>query len=218
MSAGNPRPRTRIRRLRERQVEDRDALDALLDEALVAHVGIVIDGHPLVVPTSFGREGDRLLLHGSTGSGWMRTAASGAPVCVTVSVLDGLVVARSAFESSMRYRSAAVFGVLEVLDGDDRNRALDILTDKLLPGRRAEVRQPTRQELERTMVLAMPIERWSLKVSAGWPEDPDADRVGPAWAGVVPLRMAARSPLPAPDLASDIPEPPSVQALVRTWG
>jgi nitroimidazol reductase NimA-like FMN-containing flavoprotein (pyridoxamine 5'-phosphate oxidase superfamily) len=215
VTGSGPRPRTRVRRLRERQVEDRDVLESLLDEALIAHVAIVVDGHPLVLPTSFARDGDRLLLHGSTGSGWMRTAASGVPACVAVSALDGLVVARSAFESSMRYRSAVLFGVLGALAGDDRNRALDIITDKLLPGRRAEVRAPTAREQGQTLVLAMPIEHWSLKVSEGWPDDPEEDRAGPAWAGVVPLRTAARSPIPALDLADGIPIPASVQAFVR---
>jgi len=208
-------PRTRIRRQRQRQVEDRSALDALLDEVLVAHVGIVADGHPVVLPTAFARDGDRLLLHGSTGSGWMRTAATGARACVTVTALDGLVVARSAFESSMRYRSAVVFGVLAPLAPAERDRALEVITERLLPGRRAEIRPSTPDERRRTLALAMPIERWSLKVAAGWPEDLEEDRAGSAWAGVVPLRTAAEAPLPAPDLAPGIPVPPSVAAFVR---
>ena len=207
-------PRTRLRRLRERQVEDRSALDALLDEVLVAHVGLVIDGHPLVVPTAFARDGDQLLLHGSTGSGWMRAAAAGAPACVTVTALDGLVVARSTFESSMRYRSAVVFGVLRRLAASQRDLALDVVADKLLPGRRAEVRQSTAQERRRTLVLAMPIERWSLKVSEGWPEDTEEDRAGQAWAGVVPLRTAAGGPVAAPDLREGVAIPPSVHAFI----
>lgn len=209
-------PRTRVRRLRELQVEDRVALDALLDEVLVAHVGLVVDGHPLVLPTAFARDGDRILLHGSTGSGWMRAAAAGAPACVTVTVLDGLVVARSTFETSMRYRSAAVFGVLAPLDAEEeRDRALDVVTDRLMPGRRGEIRSSTAEERRRAMVLAMPIEHWSLKVSEGWPDDTAEDREGGAWAGVVPLRTTAGAPVAAPDLAAGIPVPASVLAFVQ---
>ncbi len=214
-------PRTRVRRLRERQVEDRAALDALLDEELVAHVGVVVDGYPLVLPTIFARDGDRLLVHGSTGSGWMRTGAAGAPACLTVTAVDGLVVARSAFESSMRYRSAVVFGALRQLDASEAAQALDIITDKLLPGRRGEIRASTSLERRRTLVLAMSIERWSLKVSDGWPNDVEQDRAGGAWAGVVPLRTVAGSPVPAPDLAAGIPVPASVTAYVESrtsWG
>ena len=195
-------------------MEDRAALDALLDEVLVAHVGVVADGVPLVLPTIFARDGDRLFVHGSTGSGWMRVGATGAPACLTVTVVDGLVVARSAFESSMRYRSAVVFGVLQQLDADSAGYALDVITDKVLPGRRMEVRAPTPQERRQTLVLAMPIEHWSLKVSDGWPDDPEQDRRGDAWAGVVPLRTAAGTPLPAPDLPAGIPAPASVTAFV----
>ena len=208
-------PRTRLRRLRERQVEDRATLDALLDEVLIAHVGLVVDGHPLVLPTAFARDGDQLLVHCSTGSGWMRAAAVGAPACLTVTALDGLVVARSAFESSMRYRSAVVFGVLRRLDARARNVALDVITDKLLPGRRAEVRPSTAQEQRRTLVLAMPIERWSLKVSAGWPDDGEDDRAGPAWAGLVPMRTAAGDPVAAPDLEEGVTVPRSVRAFIE---
>ena len=208
-------PHTRLRRLRRKQVEDRSALDALLDEVLVAHVGLVVDGHPLVLPTAFARDGDQLLLHGSTGSGWMRAAAAGVPACLTVTALDGLVVARSTFESSMRYRSAVVFGVLRRLDASARNLALDVITDKLLPGRREEVRASTAEEQRRTLVLAMVIEHWSLKVSDGWPDDVEEDRAGPAWAGVIPLRTAAGSPVGAPDLEEGVPVPSSVHAFVE---
>lgn len=207
-------PRTRLRRLPERQVDDRLALDSLLDEALVAHVGVVVEGQPVVLPTAFARDGDRLLLHGSTGSGWMRSAAAGAPACVTVTLLDGLVVARSAFESSMRYRSAVIFGVLDRLPSEERDRALELLTDKLLPGRRGELRASTRSEQRRTMVLSMPLACWSLKVSDGWPEDSEEDRAGSAWAGLVPLRLAADPPVAAPDLEAEVPLPASVEAFV----
>lgn len=207
------RPSTRLTRLPEKGSSDRTALDSLLDGEYVGHVGVVRDGHPVVVPTAIARDGDRLLVHGSTGSGWMRALAAGADACVTVTALDGVVVARSAFESSMHYRSAVLFGRFEALDGDDKARALDVVVEKLIPGRGAEVRASTAKELAATLVLAMPIEAWSLKVSDGWPEDEPSDVAGDAWAGVVPLRLTPGDPRPAPDLRPGIPVPPSVDRL-----
>ena len=207
-------PRTQLTRLREKQTDDREVLDALLDEARLAHVGAVVDGHPLVLPTAFVRHGDRLVIHGSTGAGWMRAAAAGADVCVTVTALDGIVVARSAFESSMHYRSAVLFGRFEALDNDDKEQALLLLTDKLIPGRTGEIRPSNRKELDATMLLALPIETWSLKISAGWPEDEPSDVAGPAWAGVVSLHEARSAAQPAPDLVQGIQVPDSVARLV----
>lgn len=215
MNRAGAAPRTRVRRLRRLQVDDRVALEALLDEVLVAHVGLVVDGHALVLPTAFARDGDRILLHGSTGSGWMRAAAAAMPACIGVTAVDGLMVARSTFETSMRYRSAVVFGVLTPLDADERDRALEVITDRLMPKRRAEVRPSTVEEQRRALVLAMPIDQWSLKVSDGWPDDAAEDRAGGAWAGVVPLRIAAGPPEAAPDLAAGIPVPASVLAFVQ---
>jgi len=206
-------PETTMTRLPEKAVTDRRELDALLDEEYVGHVGLVRDGHPLVVPTAVARDADRLLVHGSTGAGWMRALAAGADACVTVTALSGVVVARSAFESSMHYRSAVLFGRFTVLEGDDKRRALDVLVEKLIPGRGAEVRPSTAKELAATLVLAMPVEQWSLKVSEGWPEDEPSDVGGDAWAGVVPLRLAPGEPLPAPDLRPGIEVPASVRRL-----
>jgi nitroimidazol reductase NimA-like FMN-containing flavoprotein (pyridoxamine 5'-phosphate oxidase superfamily) len=209
-------PDTRITRLPEKGVTDRAQLDALLDEEYVGHVGLVRDGHPVVVPTAVARDRDRLLVHGSTGAGWMRALADGADACVTVTSLHGLVVARSTFESSMHYRSAVLFGRFTPLDGADKEAVLDVVVDKLLPGRRAEVRPSTAKELAATLVLAMPIETWSLKVSDGWPDDPPSDVEGDAWAGVVPLRLTPGQPQSAPDLRPGIPVPPSVHRLSGT--
>jgi nitroimidazol reductase NimA-like FMN-containing flavoprotein (pyridoxamine 5'-phosphate oxidase superfamily) len=206
-------PRTEITRLGEYAVDDREVLDALLDSARVAHVGLVDDGWPVVIPTAVARDGDQVIVHGSTGSRWLRSLASGAPACITVTAVDGLVLARSAFESSMHYRSAVLFGACTPLEGAEKSRALDVLTESLLPGRVAEVRRPTTKELAATLLLAMPIERWSLKVSGGWPEDPDSDIAGPAWAGVVPMSIAYGEPQPAPDLRPGIDPPPSVRAM-----
>lgn len=205
--------RTELTRLPDKAVTDREALDRLLDAARIGHVGLVDDGHPVVIPTAIARDGDAVLLHGSTGSRWMRSLAAGAPACLTVTVLDGLVVARSAFESSLHYRSAVLFGACTPVAGDAQPRALDVLVEKLLPGRSAEVRPSTRKEYAATLVLALPIERWSLKVSDGWPEDEPPDVAGPAWAGVVPIAERTGPPRPAPDLREGIALPPSVRAL-----
>ncbi len=201
-------------RLPDRAGSDRAALDALLDEGLVAHVGLALDEGPLVLPIGFARDADRLILHGSTGSRWLRALASGADACVTVTSLDALKVARSAFESGMRYRSACLFGRCTPLSGADASHALELLTDRLLPGRTREIRPSTPRELAATMVLALPIREWSLKSSDGFAEDADDDLAGDAWAGVVPLRKGFDEPLPNPDLREGIPLPASVRALL----
>jgi nitroimidazol reductase NimA-like FMN-containing flavoprotein (pyridoxamine 5'-phosphate oxidase superfamily) len=206
--------RTTISRLRERGTDDRGELDALLDAVHVGHVGLVDgSGGPVVIPTLVARDGDRLLLHGSTGSPWLRRVAAGAPVCVTVTAVDAVVVARSAFESSMRYRSAVLFGQCASLADADKQRALDVLTDAVLPGRTSEIRRPTRRELDATLALALPIGQWSLKRSSEWPDDPPDDVAGPAWAGIVPLTTTYGPAVAAPDLRSDEPVPASVQRL-----
>jgi uncharacterized protein len=206
-------PRTQITRLGEYAVHDRAVLDALLDTARVGHVGLVDDGWPVVIPTAVARDGEQVIVHGSTGSRWLRALADGAPACITVTSMHGLVLARSAFESSMHYRSAVLFGTCTALEGAAKTRSLDVLTDTLIPGRVAELRRPTRRELAATLILAMPIERWSLKVAEGWPEDPDSDVAGPAWAGVVPMPTVYGDPQPAPDLRPGIDVPDSVRAL-----
>jgi nitroimidazol reductase NimA-like FMN-containing flavoprotein (pyridoxamine 5'-phosphate oxidase superfamily) len=208
-------PRRGIR-LPELASTDRAALDALLDSALVGHFSLVSEGGtPAILPTAVIRDGDRVLCHGSTGSRWMRRLASGAPTALAVTSYDGLVVARSAFESSIRYRSAVLFGTCTPVTDDDKERVLDLVTERLLPGRRAEVRRHTKAELAATMVLALPIDDWSLRISDGWPEDGPEDVAGPAWAGVVPLHRTWGDPTPAPDLADGIAVPASVRGLSR---
>ena len=208
-------PSTKITRLSEKQTTSRDDLDELLASTPLATIALVRDGHPVVFPTGFARVGDELVIHGSTGSPWMRALAGGAPAAVSVTALDGVVVARSAFESSFRYRSAALFGVFEPIPDADKVRYLEAVTDSFIPGRVAELRTSTRKELAATMALRMPstVDNWSLKVSAGWPEDPDEDVAGPAWAGVVPMTVSYGAPLPAPDLSVGIPLPESVRLL-----
>jgi nitroimidazol reductase NimA-like FMN-containing flavoprotein (pyridoxamine 5'-phosphate oxidase superfamily) len=214
------RPSTRISRLSEKQDTSRSALDALLDSTPLATVALVRDGHPVIFPTGFARIGDDLVIHGSTGSPWLRALATGLPAAVSVTTLDGVVVARSAFESSFRYRSAALFGTFEQLPDDDKVGLLEILTDNFIPGRVAELRPSNRRELAATLALKLPIaeDNWSLKISAGWPEDPEEDVAGSAWAGVVPMAMAYGAPEPAPDLTPGIPLPDSVRAMSGTMG
>jgi len=205
-------PRRPIR-LSEKASTDRADLEALLDNRRVGHFALVAeDGTPAVIPTMVVRDGGRVLAHGSTGSRWMRRLASGVPTALAVTGYDGLVVARSAFESSIRYRSAVVFGRCATVT-EDKERFLDLVTEALIPGRSAEVRRPTKAELAATLVLALPLDDWSLKISAGWPEDDEDDVAGPAWAGVVPVRQVYDAPVPAPDLRAGIGVPASVRAL-----
>lgn len=209
------RPSTRVTRLGEKQTASREALDALLASTPLATIALVRDGHPTVFPTGFTRVGEDLVVHGSTGSPWLRALASGAPAAVSVTTLDGVVVARSGFESSFHYRSAVLFGVFEPVPEDDKVRYLDALTDAFIPGRVAELRPSTRKEIAATLALRMAIttDNWSLKVSAGWPEDPDSDVAGDAWAGVVPMTTVYGDPRPAPDLTPGIEVPHSVRSM-----
>lgn len=215
MSDDNPPP-TRLTRMSDKAVDDVAALYALLDDVLLGHVAVVIDGHPVAFPTAVARYGERLLVHGSTGSSWLRTLSDGARASVTVTATDAVVVARSAFESSFHYRSAVMFGRFAALGGDDKLRGLDVLVDRIVPGRSSELRRPTKRELAATIICAMPIAEWSLKVSERWPDDLPEDIAGPAWAGIVPLRQAHGTPRRAPDLRDGVAVPASVRALTRT--
>ena len=208
-------PSTRISRLSEKQSTSRDELDALLDSTPLATVALVRDGHSVVFPTGFARVGDELVIHGSTGSPWMRALSTAAPAAVAVTTVDGIVLARSGFESSFRYRSAVIFGVFERVPDADKVDYLERLTDSFIPGRAAELRASTRKELAATLPLRMPIaeDNWSLKISGGWPEDPQEDIAGDAWAGVVPMSVSYGAPLPSPDLRPGIPLPASVRAM-----
>jgi len=202
---------TRIRRESHRQVDDRAVLDAILDEALIAHVGVVRDGSPLVLPFACARDGDWLLLHGSTGSGLLRLA-SGAPVCVTVTHLDGLVFARTTFDSSMRYRSAVVHGTATVVPPGEKEKALLVLSDHLFPGRNEELRGSTPKELAATTILRVPLDRVSLKVAEGPPEvDPEDVEPRTVWAGILPLAVVAGEPLVGPDVPEEVAVPASVR-------
>ena len=205
-------PRSTVRRIPKRGSHDRELIASILDEGLVCHVAFVVDGQPFVIPTAYARDGDRLLLHGSNGSRMMRHLASGAPVAVGVTHLDGLVLARSTLHHSMNYRSVVVFGRCRpVEDLEERARALDAIVEHLVPGRSAEARRATRNEVEATSVVELPLEEASAKVRTGPPSDAAADLELDIWAGVVPLTVRAGAPEPAPDLRAGLPVPPSVR-------
>jgi len=199
-------------RLPELQVESRAALFALLDSTPLATIALIRDGHPVAFPIGFGRIGDELVIHGSTGSQWLRDLEGGTAAAVSVTTLDGVVVARSAFESSFRYRSAVLFGTFEPVHDADKDRYLQLLTDTFIPGRVAELRASSRKELAATMALRLEIgdDNWSLKVNDGWPEDPPDDVAAGVWAGVVPMVVHYGEPLRAPDCGPTIAVPESV--------
>ena len=210
-----PSPRTRVRRSAKRAAYDRETIDAILDEGMICHLGFEQDGQPYVVPTIHARVGDEVLIHGSSASRAMRTVAAGAPLCLTVTLLDGLVLARSAFHHSMNYRSVMLLGSARLLEGtDEKAAALEAFTEKLAPGRWDSIRWPNRKELKGTKVLAMAIDEASAKVRTGPPVDDDEDYELDAWAGVVPLALTPGAPQPDPRLRAGIAEPAHVRDLV----
>jgi len=200
---------TRLRRLPEQGSKDFGLACSIIDEARVCHVGFTVDQQPYVIPMAHARDGKQLLLHGSIASRLVRNLTAGLPCCVTITHLDGLVLARSAFHSSMNYRSVMIFGTAErVTDPARKARGLDVLTEHLLPGRLADLRESTRKELNATALLALPIDRFSVKTRSGPPDDPANETQVPIWAGVVPLSVRAGEPESAPDMPDGIPLPP----------
>ncbi len=209
--------RVRLRRKRERGSHERTAIDAILDEALIAHLGIADEhGQPFVIPTLHARDGDVVYLHGSTASRTLRTLRAGAPVCLTVSLLDGLVLARAAMHHSANYRSAMLLGTARVVDSPaEKLAALEAIVEHIVPGRWAEVRGPDEKELKATSVLALPIEEASAKVRSGPPLDDEPDHALAVWAGVIPLFSAAGEPQPDPRLTPGTPVPASATNYAR---
>src|SRR5919204_2560416 len=202
-----PTPRTRIRRRAGRGVYDKATVEAILDEGLVAHVGFVADGQPYVMPMLYARAGDALYLHGSPLSRLLGALRDGVPVCVTVTLVDGLVLARSAFHHSLNYRSVMLFGrATRVDDDDEKRRALLALVEHVVPGRAIDARPPTDGETRKTLVLRVPIVEASAKVRTGGPIDDADDLVLDVWAGVIPCRLAFATPQPDPDTSAPIPQ------------
>ncbi len=183
-----PTPRTRVVREPERAVYDRDAVNRILDEAFLCHVGFVVDSQPFVIPTSYGRDGNVLYIHGSAASRMLRNLTQDLPVCVTVTLLDGLVLARSVFNHSMNYRSVVILGTATLVDdAEEKLKALRILSEHIIPHRWDDSRQPNEKELKATSALRVPIKEFSAKVRVGPPIDDEPDYAFPTWAGVIPL-------------------------------
>jgi len=204
-------PSTTVSRLDEKQSTSRSQLDELLDATPLATIAFVRDGHPVALPIGFARIADDVVIHGSTGSPWLRQLGDGALAAVCITTLDGVLVARSGFESSFHYRSAVLFGTFDEIV-DDKVRYLEMVTDTFIPGRVAELRASNRKEIAATTVLRMSIttDNWSLKISDGWPEDPEEDVAAGGWAGVVPLTTVYGEPRRSPDCDEAIPVPASV--------
>jgi uncharacterized protein len=190
----------------------REDLDAVLDAGLICHLGLAVDGHPVVLPTGFGRDGDTLYLHGSTGSASLRAGATGTPVCVAVTLVDGIVYSRAVFHNSMNFRSAVVHGTaVPVTDDDTKRRALRVITEHLAPGAWDYARTPTRKELAATAVLAVDLTEASVKIrDVGPGDDPEDVADSPLWAGVLPLRQVWDAPVASPDLRRPVAVPPHV--------
>ena len=211
-----PTPRTRLVREADRGVYDREAAYRILDEGFLCHVGFVADGQPFVIPTSYGRKDANLYIHGSAASRMLRQMKDGVPVCVTVTLLDGLVLARSIFNHSMNYRSVVVLGKATLVeDPEEKIQALRLLSEHILPGRWADARQPNERELKATSVLRLPIEEFSAKVRVGPPIDDEEDYSFPTWAGVVPLEMKAGTPIDDPRLLPNRTAPEYARSYSR---
>ena len=211
-----PSPRTRLVREADRAVYDRAAGYKILDEGFICHVGFVVDGQPFVIPTGYGRVGDSLYIHGSAASRMLRRVDEGIAVCVTVTLLDGLVLARSIFNHSMNYRSVVILGTaVAVNDAKEKLDALRLLSEHILPGRWAESRQPNEKELRATLVMRLPIKEFSAKVRQGPPIDDEADYAFSTWAGVVPLTIVAGEPIDDPRLMPGLKAPGYARTYTR---
>ena len=207
--------RTRVRRIPELAVKDRSTLHQVLDAGLLGHLALADEsGQPYALPVAYARDDESLLVHGSTASRLFRLCAAGTPVCFTVTLLDGLVLARSAFESSMNYRSVMVLGHCGVLHGRAKDRGLRLISEHLMPERWPEIREPSAQELRATAVLELPLDECSVKISADGPDDDAADVELPVWAGRVPLITHLGEPIPADDLK---PEHARIPEYVNRW-
>ena len=211
MPSAPPTPRTRVRRAPKRGVYDREQIDAILDEALVCHVGFVHDDQPFVIPTLHARVGDEVYIHLSTASRLVRTLSREVPCCLTVTLLDGLVLARAAFLHSANYRSVVVLGRARVVRSEEEKlRAVEAFSEQLVPGRWEDVRPPTRQELKATQVLALPLDEASAKVRTGPPLDEDEDMDLDVWAGEIPFELRPLAPVPDPRARRPVPVPDHV--------
>jgi nitroimidazol reductase NimA-like FMN-containing flavoprotein (pyridoxamine 5'-phosphate oxidase superfamily) len=212
-----PSERVRVRRVHDKAAYDRDAIKAILDEALVAHVGFAHDGQPFVTPTLHARVGDNVYVHGSAASRTLRTIGGTVPICITVTLLDGMVFARSMFEMSVNYRSVVMLGEARaVTDPQEKLEALHAFSDQVLPGRWDEACKPSRKELKATAILALPLDEASAKISTGGPDDGETEDADlDVWAGHVPIALVAGAPVPCPHLRPGIPLPDDIANYQR---
>ena len=210
-----PTARTRVVREADRAVYDRKTVYRILDEGFLCHAGFIIDGQPFVIPTSYGRKDASLYIHGSAASRMLRQMKDGVPVCITVTLLDGLVLARSVFNHSMNYRSVVILGKATLVDDAEKLAALRVLSEHILPGRWEDSRLPNERELKATSVLRVPIEEFSAKVRVGPPIDDEEDYAFPTWAGVVPLEVKAGAPIHDPRLEPTREVPKYVRHYIR---
>ncbi len=209
-------PRTKIRQVARNAVHDRESVNAILDEGLVCHVGFVEDGQPYVLPMSYARDGNKLYVHGSASSRLLKALAGGTPCCITVTLIDGIVLARSLLHHSMNYRSVVIIARGRALTkGEEKNRALERITEHVVPGRWNDARQPTDRELDATSVIEFPIEECSAKMRTGPPNDDERDYQLPHWAGVIPLALMAGEPVPDERLKPGTPRPSYVSDYTR---
>jgi nitroimidazol reductase NimA-like FMN-containing flavoprotein (pyridoxamine 5'-phosphate oxidase superfamily) len=216
-SSSAPTPRTRVVREPQRAVYDRDVVNRILDEGFICHVGFVVDGQPFVVPTSYGRHEDVLYIHGSAASRMLRNVSDGIPVCVTVTLLDGLVLARSIFNHSMNYRSVVVLGTgTAIEDREEKLAALSLLSEHIVPGRWQEARQPNERELKATTIIRVPIREFSAKVREGPVIDDEEDYSFPVWAGVLPLNIVTGNSIRDSRLDDGIEAPDYVKRYSRS--
>ncbi len=206
--------RNKVKRVPDRGHYDRETLYQILDDAFVCHVGFVMDGQPFVIPMAYGRKDDKLYLHGATTSRLMSSLSAGIPVCITVTHVDGIVVARSAFHSSMNYRSAVVFGTATLVADQNKEEALIVVSEQILRDRWPEARPPLDKEMKATTVLEVSIEHGSSKIRTGPPKDDKEDYEQPYWAGVIPMTVEYGEAIPDPDLKFDLELPQSVKQVV----
>jgi nitroimidazol reductase NimA-like FMN-containing flavoprotein (pyridoxamine 5'-phosphate oxidase superfamily) len=212
----SPTARTTLKRLPKRGVFERQRIYEILDEGFVCHLGFSVDGRPFVVPTGYGRSGEMLFIHGSAASRTLRTLAASVEVCVTVTIVDGLVLARSAFHHSMNYRSVMIFGTASVVQDDcEKMRALRAFSDHIIPNRWNDVREPNDSELKKTLVLRLPLVEASAKIRNGPPLDDGSDYELPIWAGEIPLRVMAQTPVPDSRLSPDVAVPSYIERYLR---
>jgi uncharacterized protein len=213
---GGPTSRTTVRRLPERGHYDAATIHAILDAGFLCHVGFVDDGQPFVIPTAYARMAERVVIHGSAASRMLKALAAGAKACLTVTLVDGLVLARSAFHHSMNYRSVVVLGTArELLDAREKRAALDAIVEQIVPGRLAHVRPPSELELKATRVVWLPLDEASAKLRTGAPKDDEEDYALPVWAGELPLRLTPQPPVADPRLAPGVPLPAHVSGWRR---